>query len=258
MQLEGKRVIVVGGGGGIGGGTVRSCAREGATVVVLDIDPDRARAVAEDAGRLGPGPVTWRVCDVTSKEEVDAAFADTVNRFGGLDALFTAAGNEYTKPSAELTEDELQAQLDLHVKGTMYTNQAAFRIMREPGGSIINFSSIAGISGFPLQASYSMAKGAILSWTRTVAREWAPHRIRVNVVSPAIRTPLLDYFLNESLPPAAAAELRDTFKRNIPLGGEPGDPDLDWGPVAVFLAGDGSRFITGQTLCVDGGWQMLS
>ena len=142
------------------------------------------------------------------------------------------------------------------MKGTLYTNQAAFRHMRARGGRIINFGSGAGIRGQRGSAHYSAAKGAVMAWTRTVAQEWARHGITVNSIVPAIWTPMYEaYRQRMSEPESTIHDL--AMQHVIPLGGRLGDPERDIAPVMVFLAGDGARFITGQAIAVDGGMVML-
>lgn len=130
--------------------------------------------------------------------------------------------------------------------------------MRDGGrGRIINFSSSAGIAGNADAGAYSASKGAVLAWTRVIATEWARHGIRANAVVPAISTPMYDY-RRAQLGPEALAARDEATARRILLGGKLGDADLDFAPVMVFLASDGARFITGQTLPVDGGATFLT
>jgi NAD(P)-dependent dehydrogenase (short-subunit alcohol dehydrogenase family) len=145
---------------------------------------------------------------------------------------------------------------DVNVKGTLYTNQAAFKHMKERGGRIINFGSGAGIRGQAGSAHYSAAKGAVMAWTRTVAQEWAKYNITVNSVVPAIWTPMYEAWR------ARMSEQERTMhdlamKHVVLLGGKLGDPDRDIAPVMVFLASDAPRFMTGQAFSVDGGMIML-
>ena len=142
------------------------------------------------------------------------------------------------------------------MKGTLYTNQAAFRHMQGHGGRIINFGSGAALRGQRGSAHYSASKAAVMAWTRTVAQEWASHGIRVNNVVPAIWTPMYDAHRARMSPQELA--IHDMAMQHvIPLGGKLGDADADLAPVMVFLASDASRFITGQAIVVDGGMVML-
>jgi NAD(P)-dependent dehydrogenase (short-subunit alcohol dehydrogenase family) len=257
VLLEGKRIILTGGASGIAAATLRAYAREGAKVVSLDINDEGGEAVAKTAAELGPGPITYRHCDVSKRDEVREAFAAAVAELGGLDVLAHLAAITDVKPAAELTEQDMQRIVDVNVKGTMFVDQAAFAALCEHGGAIINIASLAGVEGAPGLASYAATKGAVLAWTRSLAREWGAHNIRVNAVCPLIWTPMFDQHRATITPDEVIAWDQMTAQK-IPLGGRYGDADRDMAPVMVFLASDMSRFITAQTLPVDGGWLILS
>ncbi|WP_164667264.1 SDR family oxidoreductase [Virgibacillus doumboii] len=136
---------------------------------------------------------------------------------------------------------------------TMITNQEAFKAMRDQDkGVIINYGSISGLRKEAGATLYSASKGAVMSWTRSVAAEWGPHGIRVNAVLPAIHTPMYEAARSQ-LTPEQLEAMETENRKEIPLGGKYGDPDEDLGPVMTFLASDASRFITAQLLPVDGG-----
>ena len=252
MLLEGRRIIVTGGASGIAAATVRAYAREGARVVSLDVDDAMGERVAREAGDR----VTYQHCDVSRRHEVSEVFERAVAALGGLDVLAHVAGIERGTPAEDIDEAEWDLVFDVNVKGTVHTNQAAFRHMKEHGGRIINFGSGAAIRGQRGSAHYSAAKAAVMAWTRTVAQEWARHGITVNSVVPAIWTPMYD--AHRGRMSEEERTIHDLAMRHvIPLGGRLGDADRDIGPVMVFLAGDGARFITGQAIAVDGGMIML-
>jgi NAD(P)-dependent dehydrogenase (short-subunit alcohol dehydrogenase family) len=253
MQLAGKRIVVTGGANGIAAATVRAYAREGARVVSMDVEDDLGRRVAAEAG----GDARYRHCDVSRRDEVMAAFEAAVGDLGGLDVLAHVAAVEGPRPAEDLEEADLERMFRVNVYGTVYTNQAAFRHMKAAGGRIINFGSGAGIRGQKGSAHYSASKGAVMSWTRTVAQEWAPYGITVNSVVPAIWTRMYDSYRRHLAPDALA--IHDmAMQHAVPLGGRLGDPDRDMAPVMVFLASDAPRFVTGQIFPVDGGMVMLS
>src|SRR5881396_178472 len=252
MLLRERRIIVTGGASGIAAATVRAYAREGARVASLDVNDEGGRPVAAEAGP----DVTYYHCDVARRAQVDEVFARAAAALGGLDVLVNVAGVERGTPAEDIPDAEWDLVFDVNVKGTLYTNQAAFRHLREHGGRIINFGSGAGIRGQRGSAHYSAAKGAVMAWTRTVAQEWARHGITVNSIVPAIWTPMYDaYRARMSDEERAIHDL--AMQHVIPLGGRLGDPEGDLAPVMVFLAGDGARFITGQAIAVDGGMIML-
>lgn len=257
MQLLGKRVVIAGGASGIGAATVRAFVREGASVVSMDIDDVLGRAVVEQASETGPGTVAYLHCDVTSKAEVQSAFSEAVDSLHGLDVLVHTAGLEQARRPEDVTEDDIDQMLSVHVKGTIFTNQAAYESMRSTGGSIINYASVAGVQGSPFTAGYAAAKGAVLAWTRTIAKVWGAQGVRANAVCPLILTPMAQRF-RDGLTSEGLASFKRSMALSIPLGGEFGDPDLDIAPAMVFLGSEASRFITGQTFAIDGGNLMLT
>lgn len=256
MQLEGKRAVITGGASGIAAATVKAFCAEGASVVSLDVNDERGREVVAEANDLGGGTATYVHCDVSKKKEVEAAFAEADQVLGGLDAMAAIAGIESQVPGELVEEEEIDAMISVHLKGTIFTNQAAFERMQSGGGSIINYSSYAGVRGFPQMPAYGAAKASILGWTRIVAKDWGPRLIRVNAVCPACLTELARQWFDEMSPERLAA-VNEGLEREIPLGGRLGEPE-EAASLNVFLAGDGSRFITGQTLAVDGGQMMVS
>jgi len=157
------------------------------------------------------------------------------------------------RPADAVTDEVWSYALDVNARGTMYTNQAAFPHLRVGGGGIVNFASSTGVHGMVDGGHYAASKGAVLAWARSIAKEWGRHGIRANAVTPVISTPMYKTY-RARLAPEALAEHDAEIARRIPLGGKFGDPDIDMAPVIVFLVSDASRFITGQTLAVDGGW----
>ena len=252
MLLDGKRIIVTGGASGIAAATVRAYAREGATVWSLDVADEKGKTVAADAGSR----VTYRHCDIAKRDQVFAVVDEAAAAMGGLDVLANVAAVERGTPAEDIPDAEWDLVFTVNVKGTVYTNQAAFRHLKVQGGVIINFGSGAGIRGQRGSAHYSASKAAVMAWTRTVAQEWAQYRIRVNSVVPAIWTQMYDEYRRRMS--EQERMIHDMAMAHvIPLGGKLGDPDRDAAPVMVFLASDLSRFITGQAVPVDGGMVML-
>jgi NAD(P)-dependent dehydrogenase (short-subunit alcohol dehydrogenase family) len=253
MLLQGKRIIVTGGANGIAAATVRAYAREGAVVWSVDVDDERGRQVAGEAGKA----VKFRHCDIAKREQVLAVFDEAARAMGGLDALANVAAVERGTPAEDIPDAEWDLVFNVNVKGTLYTNQAAFRHLKDGGGSIINFGSGAGIRGQRGSAHYSASKAAVMSWTRVVAQEWGKYAIRVNNVVPAIWTQMYDEYRSRMSDQERMVHDM-TMQHVIPLGGKLGNPDRDAAPLMVFLASDMSRFITGQTIPVDGGMVMVS
>jgi NAD(P)-dependent dehydrogenase (short-subunit alcohol dehydrogenase family) len=251
-RLDGRRIIVTGGASGMGESLVRAFPTLGAQVVSLDINAAAGKAIAEEAG------VTFVESDISDRDSVDAAFATAVQTLGGgFDVLVNSAGIAPASP-AETTSAQLWQQImSINALGTMLTNQAAFGYFRQSGGGqIINFASAAGVLGLPNKSAYSMSKGAVIAWTRTAAQEWGKHSITVNMIAPAIRTPMYEKTRSEMSPEILAAHDAQMLQA-VPLGGKLGDVQRDFVPVLAFYASEGAQFITGQIVSVDGGTLMV-
>jgi NAD(P)-dependent dehydrogenase (short-subunit alcohol dehydrogenase family) len=238
--------LVTGGAGGIGVAAVHALATEGARVLATH---------HHTAPPAVPG-VEWVQCDVTDPADVADLFAATGDRFGGLDVLVHTAGAWLPGIPGQIEMSDLDTVMTTNFTSTVLTNQAAFELMRETGGQIINFGSAEAVMGSPLAAGYSAAKAAVAAWTRSIARAWAPHRVTANALAPAVDTPGAQR-LREFLGPEALPFLEQQLQHSIPLGGALGDPLRDIGPVVVFLSSSGAGFVTGQLIAVDGGLTML-
>jgi NAD(P)-dependent dehydrogenase (short-subunit alcohol dehydrogenase family) len=251
MDLAGKKIIVTGGAQGIGASALRAFAAAGANVCSLDVNTAAGLATAKAASDLGPGTVEYLSCDVSNRTEVDDVFAQAANKMGGLDVLAHIAGVHKHALTHDVPDDLIEWMLGINLKGTIYTNGAAYRHMTA-GGAIINFGSESGLTAETNNALYGSSKAAVHNWTRSVAREWGGRGIRVNAVLPYVVTPMYERF-REALSPEELASHDKSTAEQIPLGGKFGDPDRDLAPVLVFLASEASRFITGQLIPVDGG-----
>lgn len=249
-DIAGLRVIITGGASGMGEATVRDFARNGAKLVSMDVSVDAGEAIAAQAG------ASFVHCDVSDEASVQAAFAKAAHLLGGLDVLIHAAGVAPGAPAEAITLSGWEKVFAINARGTFLTNQTAFGYLKDGGGRIINFASAAGVSGLPNKAHYSATKGAVISWTRTIAKEWGQYGITANCIAPAIETPM--YLKTRSLMTAEAlAALDAKLLADMPIDGKLGDPDRDLMPLMRFLSGAGSRFITGQIFAVDGGITMV-
>lgn len=246
-RLDGRVAIVTGGGFGIGRGIARRFAREGAAVTVAEINLPAGERTAAEVGELG-GRGLFVATDVTEKAQIEAAVAATVERFGRLDVLVNNAwGGGTIKRLEHKTDEEMLHGVRIGYLAVFWGMQAAFRHLRTGGGgSIVNLCSLNGINAHMYSAEYNGAKEAMRALSRTAAREWARLEIRVNVICPAAATEAYEAFRTMA-PDNAAALLRQN-----PMG-RMGDPEEDIGGVALFLASDDSRYLTGNTLFVDGG-----
>ncbi|MBI3689903.1 MAG: SDR family oxidoreductase [Mycolicibacterium aromaticivorans] len=244
--LAGRRTVVTGAASGLGAAAVRALTAAGAEVVATYHQTEPA----DDSQAI------WVQCDARDADSVNAMIDAAVAAMGGLDVLVNAAGLWHQGVPGQIPTADIDFVLDTNVKTTILTNQAAHAVMRKSGGRIINFGSAEAVMGSPISAVYAAAKGAVHAWTRSAAKAWASDNVTVNALAPAMQTRGADR-LREFLGPDAAPFIDQQIKATIPLGGALGDPDRDLGPVLVFLAGEGSHFITGQLLPVDGGLIMV-
>lgn len=245
--LEGKIALITGAGGGIGRGVARRFAREGCAVLVAEIDPDSGSKVAAEVDELG-GRGLFQKTDVLSKDSVLAAIDKVVEHFGGLDILVNNAYVPSQNVKLEEKSDELLEQtLTSTVKTTWWAMQAALPHMRaRGGGKIVNFTSIDVDVGAWLHADYNAGKSAVVGLTRSAASEWGRFGITVNAIAPTAMGATFHKMADEH---PGFAEHSASMR---PLG-RCGDPEEDVGSAVLFLACDLSRYVTGETLHVDGG-----
>jgi NAD(P)-dependent dehydrogenase (short-subunit alcohol dehydrogenase family) len=248
FDLTGKAALITGGGSGLGRAIAEGLAQFGAAVSLVDVSREAVDAAAEDIVRLGGRALALR-CDVTRREQVEAAVVRTTAEFGKVDVLTAVAGIGDRNPAEDMTETQWDRVLEVNLKGLWLVNQAVGKhmITKGGGGSIINMSSIAGQVGLRTgNANYAASKGGVIALTRTLAIEWARFNIRVNAIAPVqFKTPLVLRLIDQK------PETQDYFLSRIPLG-RLGETWEIVGP-AVFLASDASTMITGIVLNVDGG-----
>jgi 3-oxoacyl-[acyl-carrier protein] reductase len=245
--LKDKVALITGAGGGIGRGVARCYAREGAAVVVAEIDEASGRQVVRELEALG-GRALFIKTDVLQKESVVAAVAAAVQAFGGLDILVNNAFVPSQNVRLEHKTDEMLARtLTSTLWASWWAMQAAMPHMRERGGGrIVNFTSIDVEIGAWLHADYNSGKSAVVGLTRSAAAEWGRFNITCNAIAPTAMGATFHKLAAEN--PGFAE--RSAAAR--PLG-RSGDPELDIGPVVVFLGSEMSRYVTGETIHVDGG-----
>ncbi|GGM49756.1 short-chain dehydrogenase [Longimycelium tulufanense] len=247
-RLAGKVAIVTGAGQGIGRGIARRFAAERANVMVAEIDEETGqRTAAELADGFGVDVLFLRT-DVSDRAAVENMVDVTRQRFGSVDILVNNAWGGGSFSGLEKKSDaDMERGWRVGCMSAFWSMRKVFPLMCEQGGGrIINICSLNGVNAHMFTAEYNTAKEALRTLTRTAAREWAGHNILANVICPAAATPAYEAFARSS--PENAAEL---LKQN-PMG-RMGDPELDIGGVALFLASDDARYVTGNTLFVDGG-----
>ena len=247
-RLAGRTAIVTGGGDGIGYGVVRRLASEGARVVIAEIDAETGERSASRAVSEFGADVSFRQVDVTQRDQVEAAVAEATSRFGRVDILVNNAwGGGNIKRIEAKTDDDLRHGFTMGFYSAVWAMRAAFPGMKTAGwGRIVNICSLNGVNAHIGSAEYNSGKEALRAFSRTAAREWAGHGITVNIVCPAAVSAAYRAFH------AANPETANAMAGMNPMG-RMGDPEADIAPVVAFLSSDDCRYLTGNTLFVDGG-----
>lgn len=248
-SLQGKVAVVTGCSQGIGLAIARAFAAEGAALV---ISARRGDVVEENARAIDPGGtrVIGIQADVARREDANRTIAAAVEKFGRIDVLVNNAQATRQARIEDITDEAIELTLGSGLLGTLYHMQAAFPHLKVRGGAVINFGTRQGIYGEPGDGIYGAGKEGIRALSRSAAREWGEFGIRVNVINPAALSPSAARFS------AANPERWQQYMEAIALR-RFGDPEGDIAPIAVFLASEGGRYLTGQTLNADGGQVML-
>ncbi|MGH1419949.1 MAG: glucose 1-dehydrogenase [Hyphomicrobiaceae bacterium] len=245
MRLKQKVAVVTGAASGFGRGIAEAFVKEGARVVVADINETGSQEVAS---ALGQSALAWR-CDVTSADDVARLIGVAEKEFGPVDIMVNNAGITHAnQPLMNVGEDEFDAIYSVNVKSIYLTTKAVVPTMRGRGGSIINVASTAGVRPRPGLTWYNGSKGAAITLTKSLAVELAPDNIRVNAINPVMgETGMLEKFMG--LPDTP--ENREKFVSGIPLGRMSQPEDI--ANAAVFFADPASEFVTGVAMEIDGG-----
>lgn len=245
--LAGRAALITGGADGIGLGIASRFAQAGASVLLTDFDREKGQAAA-DALKAAGGRVEFLACDVTQKQQMLDAVGACIDRLGAIDIL---VNNAYRGNGLARIEDKSDDLFDYGLKICLYaakwSMEAAMPHMRaRHWGRIINIASLNGVNAHMGSAEYNVGKEALRSYTRTAAREWARHGICANIICPAAVSASFRNF-----------EARQPDMAKVTAGSNPmsrmGDPESDIGGVALFLASEDARYLTGNTLSVDGG-----
>ncbi|OPX41608.1 MAG: 3-oxoacyl-ACP reductase [Deltaproteobacteria bacterium] len=250
MKLAEKIAVVTGSSRGVGRAVALGFAAEGAHVVINYTSNEKAaNEVIDLIADMGRKAIAIKA-DVADKDQVDELFGQTMETFGKVDILVNNAG--FTRPALmlKMTEEQWDQVVDIHMKGAFLCAQAAAAHMKEQqAGKIINVTSVAGLVGTVGQINYSAAKGGIISMTKSMARELARYNICANVISLGIvATDMTEKIRTDE-------KLKDIYMNRILLKRFAEPEDIS--PAFVFLASDDSNYITGQLLCVDGGYGMI-
>ena len=252
MKLEGKIAMVTGGGGGIGRATALALAREGAKVAVVDIAAENAEKVKKEVEELG-GEATACTVDLTVRAEVEKMTESVLAQFGHLDILVNCAGWDRLEPFVESGEETWDRILDVNFRSVLNTVKAALpHMIARDSGTIVNIASDAGRVGSMWEAVYAGAKGAVIAFSKSIAREVARNHINVNTVCPGLTdTPLLQAVRSQS---DQTAKLMEAITKATPLRRVAQPEEI--AEAVVFFASPTTEFVTGQTLSVSGGLTM--
>lgn len=247
MRFRDRVVVVTGAAGGIGLACAREFAREGALVVLADVDEQRGPKAAQEMEQATGRPVRFIRCDIGVKSAATALIADTVQAFGGVDVLLNNAGIVHRADFLDLDEEDFDRVLRVNLKGAFLVGQAAARQMvaQRRGGAIINMSSVNAVMALANQVPYVISKGGINQLTKAMALALAPYGIRVNAIGPgSVATDFVRSIMGDET-------VRSVILSRTPMG-RTADPE-EIARIAIFLASDDASYITGQTLYADGG-----
>ena len=254
LRLDGRKAFMTGGSRGLGREMALAMASVGANITLAARNPDDLELVADDIRELGAS-ASILVADMARPEACERTCGEALERFGPFDILVNNIGGRRTNvPLQDMTLDQWQALVDLNLTSTFLCCKVigGAMIERGTGGRIINIASINGmVAGRGIEGRhYEAAKGAVLMLTRSLAVDWAKHGITVNAICPGIFATDPNRLWAEKNP-----EIIDGLVRNIPIGSL-GEPE-DLGPLAVYLASDAARYVTGAAMVIDGGYTCL-
>ena len=239
MRFKDRVAFVTGGGSGIGAASARLFAREGARVVLVDLDGNAAERVAAETGGVGVA------ADVSDRAAVEAAIGRAVEAHGRIDILFNNAGIGSFGKTPDLAPEAWERVIAIDLHAVFYACRAAIPHMPKPGGVIVNTASISGLAGDYGFTAYNAAKAGVINYTRSLAIDHAREGIRANALCPGlIATPL-------TAGAAALPGLADDWHDTIPMG-RPGTPE-EMAEVVAFLASDAASYVTGAMIAADGG-----
>ncbi len=251
FDLSGKVALVTGGNGGIGKGIAIGLARAGANIAVAARNQNKSARAGADLEALGIQAVSIR-CDVTDGDDVDAAVAACVERFGGLDIVVNNSGINVRKLPHELDLAEWQTVIDVNLTGVFLMSKAAYpEMVKRGGGKVINIGSMMSIFAHETLAPYAASKGGVVQFTKACASAWAKDNIQVNTIMPGWIATDMTETLRINMP-----ERYETIRARTPAQ-RWGRPD-ELAGTAVFLATSASDFVTGTAIPVDGGYSIQS
>jgi len=256
FQLTGKNVIVTGGGSGIGKAIALLFAKQGAQVIIFDVDENGANAVVNEIKSSG-GSASFIQVSVSQQEAVQQAVAEAHRQAGAVDILVNNAGVAHVGNAENTTEADFVRLFDINVKGVYNCLHAVLPLMKaQQKGVVLNMCSIAAWVGISDRFAYSMSKGAVLGMTLSVARDYIASNIRCNSISPArVFTPFVEGFISKNYP-GQEKEVFEKLSKSQPIG-RMGNTD-EVAHLALYLCSDEAGFITGCDYPIDGGFIKLN
>ncbi|MEK5207112.1 SDR family NAD(P)-dependent oxidoreductase [Psychrobacillus sp. FSL H8-0510] len=241
MKLQGKVAIITGGASGIGAATARLFVEEGAKVVLVDLNVEKGKAFEAEL-KAQNADALFVKANITSEEEVQNIYKETIAAFGKVDIVFNNAGIGRVTPTEELEYAEWRNTVNVDLDGVFLVAREAIReMLKSGGGTIVNTASMYGWVGSPGSAAYNAAKGGVINLTRSLALEYATKNIRVNALAPG--------FIDTPIIPEESKEVLKTMTPMQRLG-----QSEEMAKAVLFLASDDSSFMTGNVLTVDGGY----
>jgi len=247
MRLKDKVALITGGARGIGKAIAMAMAKEGADIVIADVNLEAAQQTCSEIEALGRKTLSLNM-NVTDSKNVEESLNKILDKFTKVDILVNNAGITKDNLSLRMSDSDWDAVINVNLKGTFNCTKAVSRVMmKQRSGKIVNIASIIGIIGNPGQANYSASKAGIIALTKTTAKEFASRNININAVAPG--------YIQTEMTAKLPEEVRQKMLALIPLG-RMGQPE-DVANACLFLASEEASYITGQTIVVDGGMVMV-
>ena len=256
FDLTGKTAVVTGGGSGIGRSIAELFARQGAQVYILELNREAGDEAVRHIREAG-GTATCLSCNVAVQEEVKTVFGQIREETGGVHILVNNAGIAHVGNLEKTTEEDLDRIYRVNVKGVYNCLLSGVQAMKEVGGgAILNVTSVAAMVGIPDRFAYSMSKGAVLTMTFSVAKDYLKQNIRCNCISPGrVHTPFVDNFLKKNYP-GQEEEMFEKLAKTQPIGRMARPEEIAY--LALYLCSDEASFITGSNYPIDGGFVTLN
>ncbi len=255
FSLKGKSALITGAGSGIGRAMAILFGKQGAHVIILDLDEAGANGTVEAIRKEG-GAAVFMKCNVAVKADVDQAVREAIGSNQGLDIVVNNAGIAHIGTAESTPEADFDKLIAVNIKGVYHVVQATLPFLKEKGGVILNMASIASLVGIPDRFAYTMTKGAVNGMTLSIAKDYLKYNIRCNSISPArVHTPFVDGFLTKNYP-GKEEEMFKKLSATQPIGRMARPEEI--AHLALYLCSDEASFITGCDYPIDGGFTKLN